>query len=109
MKKFKVKRDGERDLSFTGELIATAETSPNNARSDYSGSVGQWTELELYRTAAGKYICSRAEKTQWQGSNHSYEAAAAGTHAEVVEFFGLDDLAKELYQGAEIDADEQVE
>lgn len=109
MEKFTVKRDDARNITFTGELVATAATSANNACSDYSGSVGQWTELELYRTEAGRYICSCVERTQWQGSRDSHDAEVADAEADVIDFFGLSDLAKELYAAAGIDADEEVE
>jgi hypothetical protein len=57
--------DNEPDLRFTGERIAFNSSSANNARSDYSGSTGRWTELALYRTIGGRYICHQIGRTQW--------------------------------------------
>jgi hypothetical protein len=64
---YKIRNDNGRDYSFTGELIASASTSPNNASPDYSGGVGRWQEYELYKTEKGNYVCSKVFYTQWQG------------------------------------------
>lgn len=109
MKQIHVQRDGDRDIVAMAELIASAETSSNNASGDYSGSVGHWSELTLYRTAKGKYVASRIERTQWQGESDGYEAAVCATPAEVAAFFGQDNLAKEIYAKAGIDNVEVVD
>jgi hypothetical protein len=69
MEQFTIHRDAEPDLSFTGELVAEASTSPDQAMPNYSEQTGRWTELALYRTQGGKFICSRIERTQWQGEH----------------------------------------
>jgi hypothetical protein len=104
-----VKRDGDKDISFTGELIAEAETSPETARSAYSVTTGRWVELRLYRTQGGKFICEQVGRTQWQGEHDRYSGAVCEDHAGVIEFFGNGWLAKELYEEAEISAAEEVE
>jgi hypothetical protein len=106
---YKITRDGKIDLKFTGEMIAHAENSPDTARSNYSGSTGRWTELVLYKTKGGKFVCSRIHGTQWQGERDSHEAVVCETEQQVVGFFGVDKLAKELYDDAKIDAAEEVE
>ena len=109
MEQFTIHRDDCPHISFTGELIAEAETSPETARSDYSGSTGRWQELKLYRTKGGKYICSRKDGSQWQGEHDRHEAAICDDHAGIVAFFGYDRLAMELYEAADIDASERIE
>lgn len=96
-------RDKESDIRFTGEKIASASTSPDTARSDFSGSTGRWTTLRLYRTKSGKYICEQIGHTQWQGENDRHSGAICETHAEIIAFFGHGWLAKELYEDAEIE------
>lgn len=105
---FRIPRDGEPDIKFSGELIVGVSTSPDTARSDYSGSTGRWTELNLYKTRGGKWICARIEHTQWQGERDSHEAAVCSTEKEVAEWFGNDRLSKELLDGV-IDSAEEVE
>lgn len=109
MKQYTVKRDGERDIKFTGEQIAAASSSDNNASGSYSGSPGRWTELSLYRTQAGKYICEQIGRTCWEGEKDRFSAEVCETVDQVVEFFGHGWLAKELYEDADIDAAEEIE
>jgi hypothetical protein len=107
---FTVKRDNEKDLKFTGELLNLVSSSPDQAMgSAYSGSTGRWTQLTLYRTAGGKYICGQVGYTQWQGEKDRYSGAVCDNEAEVVEFFGNGWLAKLLYDEAGIEAVEVVE
>ena len=94
--------DNAPDLRFNGELVAKTSSSPNNASSCYSGSVGRWMRLELYRTAGGKFVCSSTGYTQWQGEKDRRKAAVCETEADVIEFFGHGWLAKDLYEEAGI-------
>lgn len=109
MTKYRVERDGDKDLSFTGELIAESSSSPETARSDYSGATGRWSELRLYRTKGGKFVCEQIGRTQWQGEHDRYSGAVCDDEAGVQEFFGHGWLAKELYEEAEIEAVEIIE
>jgi len=109
MEKHVITRDGARDLVFTGELIASASSSPETARSDYSGSTGRWTELRLFKTQAGKFVAASVGRTQWQGEHDRHSAAVCDTTEAVCEFFGSSWLAKELYAEAEIDCAEAVD
>ena len=108
MQAFTIQRDDAPNLTFTGTLLAGASTSPEQAAPDYSGSVGRWTELQLYRTEGGKYICQRIHRTQWQGETDSFTAAVCDDHAGVIEFFRHGRLAFEIYEAAAIPNAEQV-
>ena len=103
METLTIRRDNEPDLSFTGELLASASSSADTAHPDYSGTTGRWQELSLYRTKGGKFICSRIERTQWQGEHDVHRAAVADDPAGVIQFFGYSRLAMEVYQEAQID------
>jgi hypothetical protein len=110
MKQYTITRDGERDLVFTGEIIASASSSANNASSSFSGSVGRWTELTLYKTKGGKYICESIGRTQHQGEHTRHKGAVCETSECVCEFFGDSWLAKELYADTdEIDCTLQID
>lgn len=102
-------RDKALDLRFSGELVAEASSSANNASSYYSGQTGRSTTLRLYRTAGGKFACQSIGHTMWQGEHDRYSAAVCETEAEVIAFFGAGWLAKELYSAAGIEAVETVE
>ncbi len=107
---FTVECDDGPALTFTGHLVAKTESHDNQARGGmWSGMTGRWHELELYRTAGGKFVCSRIGRTRWQGQRDHYEALAADSEAEVIAFFGHGWLAKALYEDAGIDAAVSVE
>lgn len=108
MEEFTVSRDNDRDLRFNGEKIAWASSSPNNAHSNYSRSTGRWTELRLYKTAGGKFVCESIGRTQWQGEHDRRSAKVCETVEEVIGFFGSGWLAKELYEEAGIECVEEI-
>ena len=95
--------DNEPDIQFCGELIA--EVSSYRAFENDS----RWTELDLYRTASGKFICHQIGRTRWVGEKDRYKAAVCKTTNEVIDFFGYGRLAKELYELADIDANKKID
>lgn len=95
MDKITVKNDNAPDLRFTGELMATASSRSNDTT--------RWTELELYKTQTGKFVCSEIGYTQWQGERDHYKAKACNSVEEVTQFFGYGWLAKRLYERANLD------
>ena len=104
-----VERDNGPDLYFEGALLGTVKSHENSAHHRYSGQGGMWAELSLYRTKSGRYVCHRIDYTIWQGRRNQRIAKAVRTEAEVMEFFGFDWLAKELYELAGIDAAVEVD
>ena len=90
-------------LIFTGQLIGRADSSPDSASSDYSGSTGHWEECLLFQTNSGKYVCCRRSCSQWRGEQDVAEAHVAANLPEVVAFFGWGRLAKALYMDADLD------
>lgn len=105
MQTFIVVRDCDSDIKFDGEEIAfTRSNSNQESGSNYSGSIGHWQELALYRTRGGKYVCSRIDRTQWGGERDSFSGAVCDTEEEVIAFFGRGWLAKDLYDLAGITA-----
>lgn len=104
METFTLEIDNEPNIRFTGELMACAVSSDNQAMgSNYSGQTGRWTELELYRTKGGKFICHQVGRTRWQGERDRFSGKVCETLEEVKEFFGYRWLAKVLYSEAGID------
>ena len=97
MKTFTIERDDDTDLRFEGELLGEASSTDERQRSDFSGETGRWQELNLYGTKAGAFVCQRIGHTRWMGDRGTHEAEVCNSHAEVLEFFGTDWLAKELY------------
>ncbi len=106
---YTIRRDGERDIKFTGIKLASTSSSNNTASSYYSGQVGRWAKLALYKTQGGKYVCESIGYTQWQGEHNRHKAAICETEQQVCEFFGNGWLAKDLFAEAGIDCSEEVE
>lgn len=101
---FTLTNDDARDVRFKGVELASA--SSHNYQGPRSS---RWTEFDLYRTAGGKFVCHRVNKTCWAGETDSYTVRVVDNHAEVVDWFGVSDLAKELYKEAGIEFVEDVE
>ena len=69
MVKHTLKRDNERPVTFRGERIGEASTqSCNDTR---------WTDVDIYRTQAGRLIAHTSHISQWQGEGCSYHVVMA--------------------------------
>lgn len=109
MKTFTVKIDKAPSIRFTGKLTASAASSDNKAMgSSYSGHAGRWTELELYESKGGKFVCHQVARTLWQGERDRFSGKVCETLEEVKDFFGHCWLASELYAKAGIALEENI-
>lgn len=110
METFTLQIDNEPDIRFTGELMGSAASSDNQAMGSYSysGQTGRWTELALYKTRGGKFICHQVGRTRWQGECDRFSGTVCDTLEEVKAFFGHRWLAKDLYADAGIDGAVEV-
>lgn len=110
MEKITISRDNEPSLRFSGELVASTSSSADKAMgSSYSGQAGRWTELKLYKTVGGKYVCQSVGRTCWEGERDRYSAAVCDDIAGVIEFFGHRWLAQDLYAEAGIEDVQDIE
>ena len=104
MELFVVEVDNAPDLRFFGKIRAKVRSYSDRARvGEYSGQVGRHSELSLYETAGGNFVCQLVERTRWQGESDSYDGKVCDTVEQVKEYFGYGWLAKELYRDAGID------
>jgi len=89
-------RDGKRDLRFVGDMLAEAGGKWRNGREQT-----RWTELTLYRTAAGKLVLHRQYRTLWQGEENGSSAEVYADAKSLVEALRKDmaDLDDELGGG----------
>ncbi len=102
-----VRRDGKRDLSFSGKTLSWATTWTDRA--------SRWMEATLYETKAGKYVISVRNITLWQDEENGYEGYVAKTLEDVfmkafpeIKNGEVSWLAKELADGI-IDLSERIE
>jgi hypothetical protein len=108
-KEFIINPTGARSLRFQGILLATVVSDPDVSAKNYSGRMGVWNEYSIYRTKAGAYVCELYEGTQWQGVRDTVKCKKANSIKDVIDFFGLGDLAKELYEAAAFDYSESID
>ena len=102
-----VRRTGQAPLRVRGTIIASNESSLNNASPSYSGSTGRAQRVEVILTASKKYVVRIEHTTQWQGEHNTDEAAvfpsakqAVGYLAERVPNWMLQELIKEIGEEA---------
>lgn len=72
-----VVRDGQRELHFEGELLATS--SSRQAWKD------RWAEFQLYRTTAGKYVLAGVGRSTRAGEQDNFWAQVSDDPRAVVE------------------------
>lgn len=60
MQDFRVQRTGDRDLVFSGVLLADLSSR------DHAGQT-RWTEIRVYRTDAGKYVTEQIGRSTVRG------------------------------------------
>ena len=109
METFTIEIDGEPNIRFTGELVAKACTSNDQAAGIYySGHPDRWTKLYLYKTKGGKFVCHQIDRTIYHDRGR-LSGKVCETMEEVKEFFGHRWLAKELYDDAGIDDSIELE
>lgn len=106
METIRIKRDGDRDLQFTGNKIASVASTLDETQG--RGYFNELTELSLYKTKAGAFVCGRVTLIKLEGERDIYEAAVCYSVDAVIKFFGTDWLAKDLYDRAEIEAIEII-
>ena len=89
--------DYDLDLAFCGELVASASSSHESAHPDYSGEVGRWEKLKIYKTIRNNLVCHRETLSLWVGERTISSTKVCTTIDEARKFFGDGALAQELY------------
>lgn len=99
MERFTLRRNGARDVTFTGDLLASV-----NDRIKYGQDQTRWNELQLYRTEAGSYVLNRINRTLWQGEHDEFSVDVFNEPEEITEFLEEDgylpNIAKDLLDAA---------
>lgn len=78
MGEFQIDRDNGASLAFKGEIIAQVSNEQHT--------------LTIYLTEAKRFVCHRLDH-----SNKKSLAVVCDDHKAIIDFFGNDDLAKDLY------------
>ena len=83
IKRYTIKRDGDRPLSFRGERIGEG----NHGSGGTSGYKCDWNRgvcVRIYRRVVGGYVVTWYGWSCWQGEGSSYRATICATAADVV-------------------------
>lgn len=96
---YTIKQDEGPDLEIVGRRMARIASGD-----EHFNNKGRWTELAIYRTAAGKFVATEIGRTANPGERDRYSYWICSTEQDVVEYLGLGRLAKDLYRQARIDA-----
>lgn len=91
--------DNEPNVRFVGVKLAEAEN-----RTVSGPGQNRWDEFDLFLTQGGKFVCQKTYRTCWQNEDDTHDVSVVDTEAEVVEYFGHGDLAKQVYKEAGIDS-----
>ena len=75
---YKIRRDGERALAFSGRIIGSADDKDHNST--------RWTTVTIYRTASGRVVVKVEYRTQWQGESDHVRADSFGTATGAISY-----------------------
>lgn len=101
-----VKRDGQRDLKFGGQLLGSASSKTH--------SCFRWTEILIHKTDSGKYVIETRGLTCVDGETNRFNGYICETEAAVVKQLAddnegyLGNLSKEAMAEAKIDYAEEI-
>lgn len=110
MEIFTLRIDNAPGFRFSGELVGSSASSDNRAMGEsYSGKVGRWTELALYKTTGGKFVCHQVTRTRWRDERDVFIGKVCESLSEVKDFFGSGWVAKKLYEDSGLDFSVDVE
>lgn len=105
-KEYIVPRTGKLSLRFRGECLAEVSSRKQHRDGEWAK---HWTELALYQTEGGKYVCECVGRTSLDHENEKNDAVVCDTLDEVVKYFGTGWLAHNLYTEAGLEVYETVE
>lgn len=88
---------GEPNIRFTGYRVAERSGLDENPDATI------WEVFAIYRTKKDRFVCARERHSRWIGDTTQYDAHVCDNAEQVVEYFGHSELAKALYEEAEIE------
>jgi hypothetical protein len=80
MPEYRIRRDGQQYLVFSGEVVAEASN-----RFRHGQERDRWTDIRVYRTDTGSYVVEQVLRSLWQkGDAVWYQGDLCPTPQEVV-------------------------
>ena len=97
---YHLKNDGDFELEFDGELLASV--------SSHSPTSRRWTELNLYKTATGKYVVQSIGRSNVSGEVDMFACHVYDNTYELMQNTGRGKLAVDLYKQGGITATKRI-
>lgn len=85
------------NIRFQGVILGMA-----TSKKKMEGGHQRWTELILYQSDDGRYVCQKIGRTTFPGEHHIFDHLVCETVEEVQGYFGFRWLAKEVYRQADL-------
>lgn len=95
MDTIELKMVDENNIKFEGELLGSVTS--------HIASKLRWTELYVYKTVSGKYVCYSVGKTLLSNEKDRCSYAIFDEITDISNFFGFTWLAKHLYSAINLD------
>ena len=105
MKRYKLERDGDVDVTFEGDLVASVDSRKYGT---VKPDADRWSEIRLYKTASGKIVAHEIGNTKMPGERVFRQVYICDSKSELVEELGGNWLAKKLYDSVGIEASEEI-
>ncbi|NOX54289.1 MAG: hypothetical protein GXP27_07570 [Planctomycetes bacterium] len=74
---YTVRRDGDRDLEFTGVELGSGSMGTGGT-SGYACDFDRGTEVSIYRTTGGRYVAAVRQWSRWEGEHEGRSLRDAG-------------------------------
>lgn len=95
MQQFKLRDNKGRDYVFVGEEVAHVSTLRPQTGQE------RWTELKVFKTKGGNFVCQKLGKTQVPGEieySTIEEMMANVAESRIFKFFGASYICREVYE-----------
>jgi len=84
-KNYRIRRDGDRDLSFKGWKIGSGEHGTGGT-SGYEKDWNRGVEVKIYLTVSGRFVVKIYHWTCWQGESPSHQATVCSSLEAVYDY-----------------------
>jgi hypothetical protein len=94
--------DETKSFDFQGEMISEAIGRADHIDPFEEDIEDLWSELRLYTTQDGRYVCEQVRCESWKGGHEKHQMTICDSATRIKEFFGTSGLAEELYVDADL-------
>lgn len=100
---FTIKTDNWTSIRLNGKLVASTSIFDNKEKGEnYSILKARWTELNLYKTNGGKFICQQIRRSPKKNERSIYNTRICETLSQVNNFFGNLNLTEDFESVEEV-------